>query len=78
LLALTVERLENGEVSPYLVDELRIGELLVVAPLGMWATLLRFPHTHRHACALRHDGVNRAQIGAVTTCWIGRHGADLS
>jgi ferredoxin-NADP reductase len=35
LLALTVERLENGEVSPYLVDELRIGDQFEVrGPIG--------------------------------------------
>ncbi len=34
-LALTVERIEDGEVSPYLVDELRIGdELEVRGPIG--------------------------------------------
>jgi ferredoxin-NADP reductase len=35
LLALTVERLENGEVSPYLVDELRIGDQFELrGPIG--------------------------------------------
>jgi ferredoxin-NADP reductase len=35
LLALTVERIENGEVSPYLVDELRIGDQFEVrGPIG--------------------------------------------
>jgi ferredoxin-NADP reductase len=34
-LALTVERLEDGEVSPYLVDELRVGdELELRGPIG--------------------------------------------
>src|SRR6266550_2220554 len=34
-LALTVERLEDGEVSPYLVDELRPGdELELRGPIG--------------------------------------------
>jgi ferredoxin-NADP reductase len=34
-LALTVERLEDGEVSPYLVDELRAGDLLEFrGPIG--------------------------------------------
>jgi ferredoxin-NADP reductase len=34
-LAITVERLENGEVSPYLVDELRIGDKLELrGPIG--------------------------------------------
>jgi ferredoxin-NADP reductase len=34
-LALTVERLEDGEVSPYLVDELRSGDLLELrGPIG--------------------------------------------
>src|SRR6516162_8823418 len=44
----------------------------------MWATLLRYPHTHRRARALRHDGVYRAHNGTVITCRIGRHGADLN
>ena len=35
LLALTVERLDDGEVSPYLVDELRIGDMLELrGPIG--------------------------------------------
>ena len=35
LLALTVERLDDGEVSPYLVDELRIGDRLELrGPIG--------------------------------------------
>jgi ferredoxin-NADP reductase len=35
LLALTVERLENGEISPYLVDELRIGDQFELrGPIG--------------------------------------------
>jgi ferredoxin-NADP reductase len=34
-IALTVERLEDGEVSPYLVDELRIGDKLELrGPIG--------------------------------------------
>src|SRR4029077_14932369 len=34
-LAITVERLENGEVSPYLVDELRVGDKLELrGPIG--------------------------------------------
>jgi ferredoxin-NADP reductase len=36
-LALTVERLEDGEVSPYLVDELRAGDGLELrGPIGGW------------------------------------------
>jgi ferredoxin-NADP reductase len=36
-LVLTVERLEDGEVSPYLVDELRPGdELELRGPIGGW------------------------------------------
>jgi ferredoxin-NADP reductase len=36
-LALTVERLDEGEVSPYLVDEMRPGDLLEVrGPIGGW------------------------------------------
>jgi ferredoxin-NADP reductase len=38
-LSLTVERLENGEVSPYLVDELRPGDLIELrGPIGGWFT----------------------------------------
>jgi ferredoxin-NADP reductase len=36
-LALTVERLEDGEVSPYLVDEMRPGDVVEVrGPIGGW------------------------------------------
>jgi ferredoxin-NADP reductase len=36
-VALTVERLDDGEVSPYLVDEVRAGDVLEVrGPLGGW------------------------------------------
>ena len=36
-LELTVERIEDGEVSPYLVDEMRVGDLLEVrGPIGGW------------------------------------------
>jgi hypothetical protein len=42
--------------------------LLIVAPVGMWATLLRCPHIHRRSRAAQHDGVHRTQTGAVTTC----------
>ena len=36
-LELTVERLENGEVSPYLTDELRPGDPLELrGPVGGW------------------------------------------
>ena len=38
-LALTVERLEDGEVSPFLVDEVRPGdELELRGPIGGWFT----------------------------------------
>ena len=38
-LALTVERLDDGEVSPYLVDELRAGDALELrGPIGGWFT----------------------------------------
>jgi ferredoxin-NADP reductase len=38
-LALTVERLEDGEVSPYLVDELRVGDRLELrGPIGGYFT----------------------------------------
>ena len=36
-LALTVERIDDGEVSPYLVDEMRPGDLLELrGPIGGW------------------------------------------
>jgi ferredoxin-NADP reductase len=36
-LAITVERLEDGEVSPYLVDEARAGDMIEVrGPVGGW------------------------------------------
>lgn len=36
---LTVERLDDGEVSPYLTDELRVGDLLELrGPIGGWFT----------------------------------------
>jgi ferredoxin-NADP reductase len=39
LLALVVERLEDGEVSPYLTDELRFGDRLELrGPIGGWFT----------------------------------------
>jgi ferredoxin-NADP reductase len=46
-LVLTVERLEEGEVSPYLVDELRVGDALELrGPIGgyfVWETSLGGP-----------------------------------
>lgn len=46
-VTLTVERLENGEVSPYLVDELRVGDKLELrGPIGgyfVWETRLGGP-----------------------------------
>src|SRR4029453_12601094 len=46
-VVLTVERLEDGEVSPYLVDELRPGdELELRGPVGgyfVWEETLRGP-----------------------------------
>jgi ferredoxin-NADP reductase len=46
-LVLTVERLESGEVSPYLVDELRTGdELELRGPIGgyfVWEESMRAP-----------------------------------
>src|SRR5205085_5078627 len=36
-LVLTVERLDDGEVSPYLVDEMRPGDMLELrGPIGGW------------------------------------------
>jgi ferredoxin-NADP reductase len=38
-VALTVERLDDGEVSPYLVEELRVGDQLELrGPIGGWFT----------------------------------------
>jgi ferredoxin-NADP reductase len=38
-LAITIERLEDGEVSPYLVEELRAGDPLELrGPIGGWFT----------------------------------------
>jgi ferredoxin-NADP reductase len=38
-VTLTIERLDDGEVSPYLTDELRVGdELEVRGPIGGWFT----------------------------------------
>src|SRR3712207_8891039 len=38
-LALVVERLDDGEVSPYLTDELRVGDRLELrGPIGGWFT----------------------------------------
>ena len=46
-LAMTVERLEDGEVSPYLVDELRVGDQLELrGPIGgyfVWEAALGGP-----------------------------------
>jgi ferredoxin-NADP reductase len=46
-LAMTVERLEDGEVSPYLVDELRVGDRLELrGPIGgyfVWEASLGGP-----------------------------------
>ena len=37
LISLTVERLEDGEVSPYLVDEITPGDLAEIrGPIGEW------------------------------------------
>ena len=36
-VALVVERIEDGEVSPYLTDELRVGDRLELrGPIGSW------------------------------------------
>src|SRR5689334_17071311 len=47
LLTLTVERVENGEVSPYLVDDLRPGDQLELrGPIGgyfVWTTAMHRP-----------------------------------
>ena len=38
-LEITVERLDDGEVSPYLTDELRVGDRLELrGPIGGWFT----------------------------------------
>jgi ferredoxin-NADP reductase len=47
LLALTVERVKDGEVSPYLLDELRVGDQLELrGPIGgyfVWTAAAREP-----------------------------------
>ena len=47
LLALTVERVKDGEVSPYLLDELRVGDQLELrGPIGgyfVWTGAAREP-----------------------------------
>jgi ferredoxin-NADP reductase len=47
LLALTVERVKDGEVSPYLLDELRVGDKLELrGPIGgyfIWTGVAREP-----------------------------------
>ena len=47
LLALTIERLDDGEVSPYLTDELRVGDKLELrGPIGgyfVWDVVLGGP-----------------------------------
>jgi len=47
LLTLTVERVENGEVSPYLVDDLRVGDQFELrGPIGgyfVWTVAKRGP-----------------------------------
>jgi ferredoxin-NADP reductase len=47
LLTLTVERVENGEVSPYLVDDLRVGDQFELrGPIGgyfVWTVARRGP-----------------------------------
>jgi ferredoxin-NADP reductase len=47
LLALTVERVKDGEVSPYLLDELRVGDQLELrGPIGgyfVWTGAARGP-----------------------------------
>ena len=47
LLTLTVERVENGEVSPYLVDDLRVGDQFELrGPIGgyfVWTVATRGP-----------------------------------
>jgi ferredoxin-NADP reductase len=47
LLALTVERVKDGEVSPYLLDELRVGDQLELrGPIGgyfVWTAAARGP-----------------------------------
>ena len=47
LLTLTVERVDNGEVSPYLVDELRVGDQFELrGPIGgyfVWTAAIAWP-----------------------------------
>jgi ferredoxin-NADP reductase len=53
-LALTVQRLEDGEVSPYLTDELRPGEKIELrGPIG--ATSFGSPPTGGRSCSWPAD-----------------------
>ena len=62
LIALTVERVENGEVSPYLVDELRSGDQFELrGPIGGY-----FGVEHRHGGAsLSHS----SRVGESRPLW---------
>src|SRR5260221_10221001 len=54
-VAITVERLDDGEVSPYLTGELQVGdELELRGPIGGW--LGRGPRTRRGPLTLRSPG----------------------
>ena len=77
LVALTVERVENGEVSPYLVDEIRIGDQFELrGPIGgyfVWTVTMGGPLCLIAAgsgiaplmAMLRHRDRQRARVPAV-------------
>ncbi len=57
-LTLTIERLDDGEVSPYLTEELRVGDKLALAPDCRWIRH-RAPHGDDPApqgCGKSHPG----------------------
>ena len=77
LVALTVERVENGEVSPHLVDEIRIGDQFELrGPIGgyfVWTVTMGGPLCLIAAgsgiaplmAMLRHRDRQRARVPAV-------------
>jgi ferredoxin-NADP reductase len=72
-VALTIERIEGGEVSPYLVDELAEGDRLELrGPIGghfVWDVAMGGPHRcdgRRHAANILHGASRGPNRGAAT------------
>ena len=67
-LAITVERLDDGEVSPYLTEELRAGDLLEVrGPIGgyfVWEPAFGGP------LMLLAGGSGVVPLRAILRCWV--------